>query len=211
MSTALITVDVQNDFLPNGALAVPDGHKATVLLERLMREVDVIVFTRDWHPDNHISFVEPGLNPTYTDMDWPKHCVQGTHGAELDSWLWEQARNTDKIVLLVAKGAEQDKEAYSGFAGKVTAVIAPSDDDRNYRDFIGLPLANALYDLSVHHIKIGGLALDYCVKATAIDARDNWGDVTVYLNATRPVAYLTGAQAVADLIAAGVRLDSREF
>lgn len=210
MNKALICVDVQNDFLPGGALGVTDGHRATPLLWRLMDEVDVIVFTRDWHPGDHASFAKG--TPAYTDMSWPPHCVAGTEGAEIDEWLWDKAMDTGKPTLLVHKGFEQDKEAYSGFQGVVVDAFnfRNWDQEAAFKDGTAT-LAEALNSLNVTHVKIGGLALDYCVKATAIDSRSHFGDTTVYLDATRPVAYLTGVQAVADLAAAGVRLDSREF
>jgi nicotinamidase-related amidase len=178
-----------------------------------MKDVGVIVFTRDWHPEDHSSFAEG--TPEYRDGSWPPHCIAGTHGADIDDWLWNQAvdavETEDKLVLVVNKGRDKDKEAYSGFEGKVSAVIHPSGGDRDWHEFNGQSLAQALNNLGVRHVKIGGLALDYCVKATAIDSAAHFPDTTVYLNATRPVAYLTGAQAVADLVAKGVRLDSREI
>jgi nicotinamidase/pyrazinamidase len=212
MNTALICVDVQNDFLPGGALGVTDGHKVIEPLKRLMDKVDVIVLTSDWHPEDHISFEDP---PKYEDMSWPKHCVANTDGAEVDDDLWDAAMESGKPVLIVIKGDDKDREAYSGFQGRVVDVhnvdahepraLVFSDMERER-----LSLAQALRALSVTHIKIGGLALDYCVKATAIDARSSWGDTTVILDATRPVAYLTGAKAVAELSAAGVRVDARD-
>lgn len=203
--TALIIVDFQNDFLPGGALGVPDGGYAAPLLWKLMDEVDVIVFTRDWHPADHCSFSK---YPEYRDGSWPAHCVQGTEGAEFDSPTFDYAMDTGKPTLLVNKGDNKDKEAYSGFQGKVVDVIG---SPLQRAVLIDKSLAQALYDCDVRKILVGGLALDYCVKATALDARSHCGDTTVYLNATRPVAYLTGAQAVEELVRAGVRLDAREF
>lgn len=208
MNKALIIVDFQNDFLPLGALGVPDGHRAYPLLERLMRDVDVIVFTRDWHPENHCSFVEPGLNPEYRDGSWPKHCVQNTEGADIDDDLWDAAIETGKRVIVVSKGTDPNVEAYSGFAGTVTRVYNDSD----LHTLEDASLAQALVSLSVRELKIGGLALDYCVKATCSDASKLNYRATLYLNATRPVAYLSGVQAVADLAyRTNVILDAREF
>lgn len=203
---ALIIVDYQNDFLPGGALGVADGHQAYLPLRKLMGDVDIIVFTRDWHPEDHCSFVEPGLNPEYRDGSWPKHCVQGTEGAEIDDALWDEAVDTDKPVILVNKGFEQDKEAYSGFQGIVSRTLNYTGADLN-----GAILAQVLYRLNVNRIDIGGLALDYCVKATALDARTHCGNTNVYLAATRPVAYLTGAAAVAELAVKGVRLNDTDY
>lgn len=205
--TALIVVDVQKDFLPGGALGVTEGNLATPLLIRLMDEVDVIVFTRDWHPADHSSFAEG--TPEYKDGSWPPHCIQGTEGAKIDSTLWSAALESGKPVLVINKGDDKNKEAYSGFAGHLVATYntqynPPATTTET------VYLAGALFDLTVSSIKIGGLALEKCVRDTALDARNWWGDTTVYLNATRPIAYLSGAQAVAELVAAGVRLDPRE-
>lgn len=202
---ALIIVDFQEDFLPSGALGVPDGHRAYLKLWTLMDTVDVIVFTRDWHPADHCSFAEG--TPAYRDGSWPVHCVQDTEGAEIDEPLWESALATGKPVLLVNKGFDKDREAYSGFDGIVVQVF--NNDTLNVA-LAGTPLRQALHYFTVNEVKIGGLALDYCVLATAIDARSSWGNTTVYLNATRPVAYLTGVAAVAKLAASGVRLNESE-
>lgn len=206
MNKALIIVDFQNDFLPNGALGVENGHQAYLPLFKLMADVDVIVFTRDWHPANHSSFAEG--DPDYVDGSWPPHCIQDTVGADIDPVLWADAVVSGKPVILVNKGFKADQEAYSGFDGVVVDVL---NDEGLQIDLLGATLAQALFRLSVREVKIGGLALDYCVKATAINARSLYGNTTVYLAATRPVSYLTGAKAVADLAAAGVRLDGREF
>lgn len=206
MNKALICVDVQNDFLPGGALGVPDGHKVIPALEELMRDVDIIVFTRDWHPDDHSSFGDP---PEYRDGSWPPHCVQGTFGSALDYPLWSAAQDTGKPILLVHKGDTKDKEAYSGFQGKVVdAWNFNYDLEQDFQEGT-IGLARALNDLSVRHVKVGGLALDYCVKATAIDSAAHFPDTTVYLDATRPVAYLTGVVAAAELAYKGVRMDGR--
>lgn len=208
MNKALIIVDVQNDFLPNGALGVTDGHRATPLLWKLMDDVDIIVFTRDWHPANHSSFAIG--TPKYDDGSWPPHCVQGTEGAGIDDWLWDKAIDSGKPVFLINKGYDTNKEAYSGFAGYV-AEAYNSDYLEGISDHETVYLAGLLYDLSVREVKIGGLALEKCVKETALDSRNHFGNTTVYLNATRPITYLGGVKAVAELASAGVRLDTREI
>lgn len=210
MNTAAIIVDFQNDFLPTGALGVEGGHYATFPLMKMADEADVIVFTRDWHPADHSSFAQ-GI-PEYRDGSWPPHCVQGTEGAEIDDMLWEYVISLGKPVILVHKGDEQDKEAYSGFQGHVVDVF----NDEKLKEALldekcSTTLAQALHYLDVRSVKVGGLALDYCVKATAIDSRAHFGNTTVYLDATRPVAYLTGAAAVRDLVAAGVAISDRNF
>lgn len=206
MNKALIVVDFQNDFLPTGALGVDGGHYATFPLMKLADEADVIVFTRDWHPADHSSFAQG--TPEYRDGSWPPHCVQDTEGAEIDDMLWEYVIALGKPVILVNKGFDPYVEAYSGFQGRVANVF---NDDQLKDALEDATLAQVLHYLDVRSVKIGGLALDYCVKATAIDARSHVGNTTVYLDATRPVAYLTGAAAVRDLVAAGVAVSDKDF
>ncbi|MEO0239035.1 MAG: bifunctional nicotinamidase/pyrazinamidase [candidate division WOR-3 bacterium] len=139
---ALIVVDLQNDFCPGGALAVPEGDKIVPVLnayiERFSNSKSLIVATRDWHPENHISFAEQG-------GIWPKHCVQNTKGAEFHPDL---KLPSDSII--VSKATEPDKEAYSGFDGT--------------------NLDKLLKGKGVTRLFVGGLATDYCVRATVLDA-----------------------------------------
>jgi len=139
---ALIVVDLQNDFCPGGALAVPEGDKIVPVLnayiERFSNSRSIIVATRDWHPENHISFAEQG-------GIWPKHCVQNTKGAEFHPDL---KLPSDSII--VSKATEPDKEAYSGFDGT--------------------NLDKLLKGKGVTRLFVGGLATDYCVRATVLDA-----------------------------------------
>jgi nicotinamidase/pyrazinamidase len=108
---ALIIVDVQNDFCPGGALAVPSGHEVIPIINSLLPHRWLSVATMDWHPAEHCSF-EPQGGP------WPPHCVQQTSGAELHSEL-----DATKIQLVITKGSHPDKEAYSGFHGTELAKI----------------------------------------------------------------------------------------
>lgn len=197
MNKALICVDVQYDFLPGGPLGVPDGHQVIRPLIELMDDVDVIVLTRDWHPENHVSF----------STFWPMHCVEGTPGARWDAELLAAATDTGKPVLLVHKGFDPDKEAYSGFDGTVVGILNDPQGD----DFRDATLKQAFTALSVSKVLVGGLALDYCVEATARDAKFNGYQTTVYLDATRPVAYQTGTKAVRDLALNGVYLDTTKL
>jgi nicotinamidase/pyrazinamidase len=171
---ALIVVDVQNDFCPGGALAVRGGDEVVEPLNWLMRQHDLVVATRDWHPPDHSSFEEQGGR-------WPAHCVQDTRGAELRSGLDERA-----IDVVVDKGQAPDEEGYSAFDGT--------------------DLAQLLRERDIEEVHIGGLALDYCVKATALDALKAGFPVTVHLNATRPVEVEEGdgERAVEELRRAGV-------
>jgi nicotinamidase/pyrazinamidase len=173
---ALIVVDVQNDFCPGGALAVPDGDAVVADVNRLAREADFVVATRDWHPEDHGSFAERGGT-------WPPHCVQGTPGAELHPELEEAP-----IDLVVDKGQDPQAEGYSAF--EATA------------------LEQALRARGARDVHVAGLALDYCVRATALDAARAGFDVTVHAYATRAVDVEPGdgARAVAELRDAGVRV-----
>lgn len=200
MNKALIAVDVQNDFLPGGALGVPDGDQVIQPLIDQMENVDVIVLTRDWHPPDHISFSD---NPQFVDKSWPVHCVGGTWGAVLSTPLVDAACITGKPVIVTKKGFVQDREEYSGFEGVVATVL---NDDPVNADLVGETLAAALFHYSVNQVKIGGLALDYCVKETALASAALVRRPTVILHATRPVAYLTGALAVAELVNNGLRV-----
>ena len=210
MNKALICVDVQNDFLPGGALGVPEGHQAIPALIDMMDDVDVIVLTRDWHPADHISFEQDG-DPMFVDGSWPPHCVRGTDGAAIDHRLYEAAVLTDKPVLLIHKGFERDIEEYSGFGGIVADLWnRPSGFD--YGDFVNedqspMSLYKALVKLSVTELRIGGLALDYCVKATALDGVKYNFRTYVHLPATRPVTFVTGGVAVYDMAARGVKIE----
>jgi nicotinamidase/pyrazinamidase len=140
VSRALIIVDFQNDFTPGGALPVPDGDAIAGKLNTLAAsgDYDLVVATRDWHPADHASFVDQG-------GPWPPHCVQGTHGAELNAAL-----NRAGIDAIVDAGYRRDLEGYSGF----------EETD----------LAELLREWGIDEVTVVGLATDYCVKETAADA-----------------------------------------
>ncbi len=173
---ALIVVDVQNDFCPGGALAVPDGDAVVEEINRLASDSPFVVATRDWHPADHGSFVSHG-------GPWPVHCVAGTAGAELHAGI-----DTSQIDAVVDKGQAVDREGYSGFEGT--------------------ELEQLLREHEVDAVDVAGLALDYCVKATALDAHRAGLSVTVHRGATRAVEVQPGdgERAVAELRAAGVEV-----
>jgi nicotinamidase/pyrazinamidase len=174
---ALIVVDVQNDFCPGGALAVPAGDEVIAPINRLAAEAPFVIATRDWHPPDHCSFVEQG-------GPWPAHCVQRTLGAELHSGI-----PRDLIDVVIDKGQARDTEGYSGFEGT--------------------ELENVLRERGVKQVEVAGLALDYCVRATALDARRAGFDVVVHADATRAVDASSGdgERALAELRAAGVTVE----
>ena len=176
---ALILVDIQNDFLPGGALAVPDGDQviapANALIDR--GRFDLIVATQDWHPRDHGSFAanHPGKK-IYDKIDlnglpqtlWPVHCVQHTRGAELNKSL-----RRDRIGRVFQKGTDPGIDSYSGFY------------DNGHRKSTGL--ADYLKAQGVDEVFICGLATDYCVNFTALDARQLGFKTTLIEDACRGV------------------------
>lgn len=158
---ALIVVDVQNDFLPGGALPVPQGDAVIPVANRVLQAFDLVVATQDWHPPHHGSFAasHPGRRPGEVielagleQVLWPVHCVQGTPGAELAAAL-ERGR-TQRIFQ---KGVDPQVDSYSGFF------------DNARRRATGLE--DWLRQRGVNEVYVLGLATDYCVKYTALDAR----------------------------------------
>ncbi|MFQ5847755.1 MAG: nicotinamidase [Candidatus Methylomirabilales bacterium] len=171
---AVIVVDVQNDFCPGGALAVPEGDKVIPPLNALLGQANCfIVATRDWHPANHCSFTDQG-------GPWPVHCVAGTWGAEFHPTL-----DCSRLQLIVSKATTRDHEAYSGFQGT--------------------SLAPLLRERGVKRLVIGGLATDYCVKATALDARRAGFAIVILEDAIRGVEVTPGdcARAIEEMKQAG--------
>lgn len=148
MRKALLLTDIQNDFVPGGALAVPKGDEVVPVANRLIAEFPVVIATQDWHPANHSSFVSQ--NPS--GGIWPDHCVQNTRGAEFVSGL-----NVAGIQTVVRKGTDPRIDSYSGFF---------DNDHRKQTE-----LADVLRRAGVDTVHILGLATDYCVKFTALDAR----------------------------------------
>lgn len=193
MSTALVIVDVQNDFLPGGALGVPNGFDILgeidtveyTLQDANLDEKPLVVFTQDYHPADHVSFSD---DPEYKDYSWPPHCVADTQGAKINQALLEIYFPDSPIFR---KGTDKHKEAYSGFDGV--------NDSGEW-------LHQYLRERDIDEVVVVGLALDYCVKATALDAQAYGYNTYVALNATRPVDWVTGGQAIAELAKAGVQI-----
>jgi nicotinamidase/pyrazinamidase len=195
---AVILVDVQNDFLPGGALAVPDGEAVIEPCNRLAAAAELVVATQDWHPAGHGSFASqhPGrIVGERIDLDgvkqtlWPDHCVQGTHGAELAAEL-----DAGRIARVFPKGTERLVDSYSGF------------QDAARRGSTGL--AEYLRERGVDEVFVAGLATDFCVRATAADALAEGLVVNVVTDACRGVN-LNGddaERALEGLRAAGARL-----
>ena len=157
---ALILVDIQNDFLPGGALAVPHGDEVIAVANRVATTFDLVVATQDWHPRDHGSFAanHPGKKVgDVIDMHglpqvlWPVHCVQGTAGAE-----FAPALDASRVRRVFQKGTDPEIDSYSGFF------------DNGHRRSTGL--ADYLREQGVTQVFVMGLATDYCVKFTALDA-----------------------------------------
>lgn len=204
MAKALIVVDVQRDFLPGGPLAVPDGNAVVKPLRNQMPHYDLVVFTQDWHPSHHFSFRG---KPEFKDGSWPKHCVAKSRGAEIDTRLITAALGTP--TFFVEKGQNPEREDYSGFQGIVHKCVLRSGfrNVAEARKYEGLDLGSALDRFrtmnlvtgkieKIIYVTVGGLALDYCVKATALDAESRGYGVTVDLDATRAVNKGSGWQAI---------------
>lgn len=163
---ALIVVDVQNDFCPGGSLAVPDGDAVVPIINALMSDYDIVVATRDHHEDPGDHFGDP---PDYVDS-WPAHCLIDTYGAALHADL--ATLDIDAEFLKGRFGA-----AYSGFEG----VTATGESLRDY-----------LVRQGITHVAVTGLATDFCVKATALDAVKMGFATSVLLSACRSIAAPVG-------------------
>ncbi len=201
---ALIVVDVQNDFLPGGSLAVKNGDDVIAPINRLLAErsrlFDAVVATQDWHPSSHESFAHQHIdrNPGelielhgLTQVLWPDHCVQGSRGAEFSSELMVQ-----KFDRIFTKGSDPRVDSYSGFF------------DNGRRSDTGLNFW--LKEQGITKLVIAGLATDYCVKFTVIDALKLGFAVSVITDAVRGVNLTPGdsEKALAEMTMAGARLVS---
>ena len=200
-NSVLLVVDVQNDFCSAGGLPVPGGEEIVPLVNRLGAAFSAVVVTQDWHPPGHSSFASahPGQQP-YGLIDapygpqvlWPDHCVQGTNGAEFHEDL-----DLTPADLVVRKGFRPAIDSYSAF----------QENDRK----TSTGLAGYLRDRDIDHVTLCGLAFDFCVKWSALDAVANGFGATVLTDACRAID-LEGSKATAqaELISAGVTLATVE-
>lgn len=179
-SDALIIVDVQVDFCPQGALPIEHGDVVVPVLNRWLAaasEKGIPVYaSRDWHPNAHVSFIDSGGT-------WPPHCLQDTPGA-----AFHPALRLPEDAVIVTKGVRPDRDQYSAFDGT--------------------DLAHHLRAHGVQRVWVGGLAQDVCVRATVLDARREGLDIIVIADATRPVTRSGGEQAIDEMRRAGVRLET---
>ncbi len=179
---ALIVVDVQRDFMPGGALPVPRGDEVVaplnVLISHFAREGFNIIYTRDWHPPDHVSFKQRG-------GPWPPHCVQGSEGAEFHPDL-----EVPEGAIIVSKATDRDRDAYSGFEGT--------------------NLNEILRERGVRRLFVGGVATEYCVRATVLDALKLGYEVFVVEDAIRGIDPEGEERAKTEMVKEGavlVRLD----
>ncbi len=200
---ALIGIDIQNDFCPSGALEVVDGDQVVALTNALMTVFDHVVLTQDWHPAGHTSFAasHPGTNP-FDRIDapygaqtlWPDHCVQGTAGAAFHADLMR-----DRAELIVRKGFRRDIDSYSAFF----------ENDQT----TPTGLAGYLRERGFKRLFLTGLATDFCVAYSALDARKEGFEVFLIEDACRAID-LDGSLAAAwqQMSAVGVkRIDSADL
>ena len=171
---ALLVVDVQNDFCPGGALPILGGDQVVHPINVIMRHFDHLVFSRDWHESGHCSFGDP---PEFRDGSWPAHCVQDTPGAEFHGSL-----RVPLDAHVVSKG--ETVECYSAFQGT--------------------DLAQWFRAKGIQRVFVAGLATDYCVKSTALDARKEGFEAWLIEDACRGVAPETTQAALQEMEAAGV-------
>lgn len=175
--SALLVIDVQNDFIPGGQLPVPEGDRIVPLVNDLARQFKQVVIAQDWHPAGHASFASshPGHKPydviqlPYGEQTlWPDHCVQATRGAALHPEL-----NLPHAQLIIRKGCNPDIDSYSAFleADRVTTT----------------GLAGYLKERGIDTVYMVGLALDFCVMFSALDARAAGFNAFVVLDACRAI------------------------
>ena len=174
---ALIVVDVQNDFCPGGALAVEDGDQVVDPINKMISDFDHVILTQDWHPEGHLSFAsqhdgkspfEQSIMPYGDQTLWPDHCVQGSQGAEFHSGL-----NWTKAEMVVRKGYRREIDSYSAFF----------ENDKK----TPTGLSGYLKERGISQLTMAGLATDFCVAFSAIDAASLGFDVEVILPACRAI------------------------
>lgn len=193
---SLIVVDIQNDFLEDGSLAVSGGNEVIPIINQLQNDFDLIVATQDWHPIHHKSFAKNHNGRKEFELIdlnglpqvlWPEHCVQGSFGAEFHKDL-----DSDKIEAIFRKGMNPEIDSYSGFF------------DNGKRKNTGL--FGYLKDRNVSEVFVCGLAADYCVYFTANDALDLGFKTTIIENATKPIDDENWEKLKSDFIQKGGRI-----
>jgi len=172
---SLLLVDLQNDFCKNGALAVPDAEAVIPVANKWMKKFEIVIATQDWHPKNHASF----------KRTWPIHCVQQSHGA-----AFHPALDLMSITKIIQKGVDPEIDSYSAFY------------DNSRQKSTGL--ADYLHELKVTHLTVMGLATDYCVYHTCLDAVREGFSVLVVLEGCRGIEKHSIEKALKDMHDKGV-------
>ena len=197
MTSALIVIDVQNDFCPGGALAIKEGDQIVTPINRMIEDASIVILTQDWHSRNHTSFSDnhPGSNPfDMIEMPygpqtlWPKHCVMGSNGADFHPLL-----NTSNANAIIRKGSTPTIDSYSTFF----------ENDR----VTPTGLSGLLLEKGVRSLILVGLATDFCVAFSAIDAVSLGFDVSIPMHACRAINNQGSLdEALNNLKSSGVRL-----
>lgn len=175
---ALLVVDVQNDFCPGGALAVPGGSGVVPVINSILGKFNVIAFSRDWHPEDHCSFSD---DPKFMDSSWPSHCVQHSPGAAFHADL-----HVPLDAFIADKGMDPNVEAYSAFANPELSVYFKKK--------------------GVDRVFITGLATEYCVKASALGALEAGYKVVLVKDGCRGISDTEVETALLEMQQAGINL-----
>ena len=173
----LVLVDIQNDFLKGGSLAVPEGEKIIKPINKIIKQYDLVIATKDWHPKNHISFASNHSDKKIGDIInvngvdqvlWPDHCIQNSYGSDFPEQL-----DISKLAKVVYKGSDANIDSYSGFF-----------DNGHFRS---TGLSDYLKSKDVYKIDYVGLATDYCLKYTAIDSVSQGFKTRVLINCIKGI------------------------
>ena len=173
----LVLVDIQNDFLKGGSLAVPEGEKIIKPINKIIKQYDLVIATKDWHPKNHISFASNHTDKKIGDIInvngvdqvlWPDHCIQNSYGSDFPEQL-----DISKLAKVVYKGSDANIDSYSGFF-----------DNGHFRS---TGLSDYLKSKDVYKIDYVGLATDYCLKYTAIDSVSEGFKTRVLINCIKGI------------------------
>ena len=192
----LVLVDIQNDFLKGGSLAVPEGEKIIKPINKIIKQYDLVIATKDWHPKNHISFASNHTDKKIGDIInvngvdqvlWPDHCIQNSYGSDFPEQL-----DISKLAKVVYKGSDANIDSYSGFF-----------DNGLFRS---TGLSDYLKSKDVYKIDYVGLATDYCLKYTAIDSVSEGFKTRVLINCIKGIEEKGCELALNEMKSKGVEL-----